>query len=125
MSKYFDTDEITCNCGCGQGLDIVNPILLENLDKLREAYGKPIYTSCMYRCPQHNAEVGGVYNSQHVLGNAADVFVSGDLQELLRLFALAQSLNLFDGIGVYYNDEFLHLDVRDNGKSPNYYYWEG
>lgn len=122
MSKYFDVEEITCNCGCGQGLDIVNPILLESLDKLRERYGKPIYVSCMYRCPDHNADVGGVSNSQHVLGNAADIFVSGDYHEFYNLVVNSK---LFDGVGYYPDDEFIHVDVRSGGTEPNGYWWCG
>ncbi|WP_155851737.1 hypothetical protein [Anaerovibrio lipolyticus] len=29
----------------------------------------------------------------------------------------------FDGIGMYFDDEFVHVDVRDNGNSPGYYRW--
>lgn len=78
-AKYFDESEQVCKC-CGMGADKISPVLLNRLDRLRETYGKPIYVSCMYRCPDHNAKVGGVSNSQHVLGAAADIYVDGDYE---------------------------------------------
>ena len=122
MSKYFSEAEEVCHC-CGQLPENgINPILLEKLDALREAIGKPIHVDCMYRCPAHNAEVGGVPNSQHVLGNAADIWV--DDMGVDDLANLAADVG-FDGIGRYYGSEFVHVDVRDDGNSPNYYQWNG
>lgn len=48
--------------------------LAENiLDKARDAWGKPIIVNSGYRCPRLNKVVGGVSNSQHVTGEAADI----------------------------------------------------
>lgn len=43
------------------------------LDRAREFYGYPIVLICGYRTPEHNAEIGGVPNSAHVKGMAADL----------------------------------------------------
>ena len=43
------------------------------LDPARERLGKPITVNSGYRCPLHNSKVGGVANSQHMHGEAADV----------------------------------------------------
>ena len=122
LSKYFSEAETQCHCGCGKNL--VNPLLLEKLDAMREMIGGPIYLSCAYRCPSHNAEVGGVSNSQHVLGNAADVIVPnyGHCNTVDQLAWYAQQVG-FDGIGRYYDSEFVHVDVRDGGNSPDGYTW--
>lgn len=37
--------------------------------------GKPIHVSSGYRCPELNKKVGGVPNSQHMKGEAADLIV--------------------------------------------------
>lgn len=123
MSKYFSDEETTCHCGCG-GNDI-NPVLLELLDSVREAYGGPLTLNCAYRCPAHNEEVGGVPNSQHVLGNAADVACpDGFTVDELAWYAEQAGA---DGIGKYYPDagNFVHMDVRSGRVGDTYRWAEG
>lgn len=43
------------------------------LEGLRMQYGKPIIISSGYRCPDLNKTVGGVKNSGHLTGYAADL----------------------------------------------------
>lgn len=43
------------------------------LQPLRDAIGCPIIINSGYRCPQVNKQVGGVANSQHMSGCAADI----------------------------------------------------
>lgn len=117
MAKYFDDYEFACEC-CGESL--INPLLLEKLDILRAEYKYPIYVSSGYRCFEHNEEIGGEINSQHLLGNAADIYVSGDYQKFYDLVIRTQ---LFDGIGYYPEQEFVHVDVRNSGTTPNCYLW--
>lgn len=122
QSKYFCKGETECHCGCGGNK--VNPLLLEMLDKLREMIGGPLELSCAYRCAAHNAEVGGVANSQHVLGNAADVLVPNynHCSTVDQLAWYARQVG-FDGIGTYPASGFVHVDIRDGGKSPGVYRW--
>ena len=52
--------------------------LVENvLDPLRARYGHPIYVSSGYRCPKLNNAVNGAINSQHMRGEAADIYAKG------------------------------------------------
>lgn len=118
-SKYFSEAEQVCKC-CGEGAEKISYTLLNHLDRLREMYGHPIYVSCMYRCEQHNRECGGVSNSQHVMGTAADIYVDGDYEDFYQLVLDSE---LFDGIGKYKDAEFVHVDVRNGGETPNYYLW--
>ena len=63
------------------------------LDPLREAYGHPIIVTSGYRCPKLNSAVGGVKNSQHVLGQAADIrSVSDSVKDNKAIFDLAVKL---------------------------------
>lgn len=117
MVKYFGIREFVCAC-CGQ-IEI-NSEFVHRLDRLREMYGKPIYVSCGYRCEKHNAEVGGVSNSYHTQGLACDIYVDGDYEEFYQLVLDSQ---LFDGVGYYPDEQFVHIDLRDSGSSPNYYRW--
>ena len=45
----------------------------EILEPLREFAQQPVIISSGYRCPQLNIKVGGVYSSQHTLGEACDI----------------------------------------------------
>ena len=45
----------------------------EVLEPLREHFGEPVYVSSGYRCEELNQAVGGVPNSQHMRGEAADI----------------------------------------------------
>jgi hypothetical protein len=50
----------------------------EVLEPLRQHYGKPIRITSGYRCPLLNEAVGGVGNSQHQWGEAADLSVPSE-----------------------------------------------
>ncbi len=43
------------------------------LDRARKLFGNPLVLTCGYRTPEHNAEIGGVPNSAHTKGMAADL----------------------------------------------------
>lgn len=49
------------------------------LEPLREHFGVPVIISSGYRCPTLNKAVGGVPNSQHVKGEAADIVLPSTL----------------------------------------------
>ena len=56
------------------------------LEPLRVAMGKPIKISSGYRCEKLNKAVGGVYNSQHLKGQAADIDIQGDMAFGRKIF---------------------------------------
>ena len=107
-SKYFSVNEMVCKCCGGLPENGMDPKLLEVLDNMREKLGFPLFVSCMYRCPSHNAEVGGKVDSQHLYGTAADVQLP-ELWTPEELAALAEECGA-DGIGLY--DWGVHVDVR-------------
>ena len=104
LSPHFDTSEFTCNC-CGEGG--VQPELIEKLELLREKIGKPIIVTSGYRCEKHNKHVGGVANSYHLLGMAADIKVKG-----IKPCILAQVASNV-GFFVIIYDNFVHLDIGE------------
>lgn len=117
---HFRDQEFACK-HCGKlPSNGMNPILLTKLDHLRCEIGAPIIVTSGYRCPLHNANVGGVKNSQHVLGNAADIVCNA--VSVATLASKAKELG-FDGIGVYPKSGFVHVDCRSNGNEPNEYTW--
>lgn len=48
-------------------------LVVNVLDPLRDGVGRPISVNSGYRAPGLNLRVGGASNSQHVLGEAADI----------------------------------------------------
>ena len=68
--EFFRIDEFRCPC-CGTGRPAA--LLVLWLEGLRRAWGGPVVVNSGFRCGRHNAEVGGVSNSRHLIGCAADV----------------------------------------------------
>lgn len=60
------------------------------LQPLRDRWGQPIIVGSGYRCKELNTLVGGVSNSDHMYGCAADIHtLSDDWTENKKLFDLA------------------------------------
>ena len=105
--KNFKRSEFACPC-CGK--NEVKDELLEALQELRDYLGMPVTVNSGYRCKKHNADVGGVSNSQHMQGIAADIVVDGlTTSELARA---ANEIPAFrnGGIGTYIT--WVHIDIR-------------
>ena len=66
------------------------------LEPLRVAMGRPINISSGYRCEQLNKAVGGVYNSQHLKGQAADINIEGDIAFGRKVFDYIKNHLTFD-----------------------------
>ena len=78
--KYFKKSEFKCQCGgkyCNGYPAEMSSKLIDILEELREYFGKPITITSGLRCKKHNAAVGGVSNSQHQYGKAADIYIAG------------------------------------------------
>lgn len=121
VSPHFSVDEVMCHgasqghCHCGsETAAYVSPRLLELLEQLRENIGGPIEISCAYRCPAHNAAIGGAKLSQHVEGTAADVQTPNyeHCHTPDQLFWYCEQLP-FDGYGKY--SWGVHVDTRNGG----------
>ena len=77
--KHFKRHEFACKCGryCNGYPTEMKKGVLAVLDRTREHFGSPATVSSGMRCKQHNANVGGVANSRHLSGKAADFCVRG------------------------------------------------
>ena len=56
------------------------------LEPLRVAMNEPIKIGSGFRCQALNKAVGGVYNSQHMKGQAVDLCIDGDLKKGKKWF---------------------------------------
>ena len=81
--RHWSPEEFRCRCGeyhepyCDGFPVLPNRTLLELADDIREQFGKPAHRSSAIRCPQHNADEGGVANSRHLSGKALDFYIEG------------------------------------------------
>ena len=84
LSENFTLEElIRSNTAERMGIDNVpkdekvvenlRSLCLEVLQPLRDYVGAPVHINSGYRCPELNMAVGGVKNSQHCRGEAADI----------------------------------------------------
>lgn len=80
-SAHFKKAEFKCECGgrfCnGYPGGNTSAKLLGILESLRSYYGKPITVTSGQRCPTYNRQIGGISNSAHIYGKAADIYIPG------------------------------------------------
>jgi uncharacterized protein YcbK (DUF882 family) len=116
LTPNFSEVEFACKC-CGKVK--VDQELVLRLQVARDLYGGPMRITSGYRCPRHNKAVGGVLNSYHVQGKAADVLCpQGNWDDMVSAFEAAGFLRM----GFYRSQGFIHVDV---GESPSPACWEG
>lgn len=106
-SPHFSDAELCCK-HCGK--NGCRPELLTALEALRAILSRPITINAAYRCPVHNKAVGGVRDSQHLLGLAADISVPG--LTATQLETAARQIPAIHGIGRDDYQHYLHLDLR-------------
>lgn len=115
LSKNFSLAEFASKDGAETPPDVLENLqkLANNLQVIRDEIGKPIKINSAYRSPAHNKAVGGVKNSMHVKGKAADIVVTGVTPAQLGqiIFRLIEQKKISQGgVGIYPN--FVHYDIR-------------
>ena len=115
--KWFKEKEFVCRC-CGELPPLaqanVRALVANVLDPVREKLGKPIVVNSGYRCKEHNLEVGGVTNSQHLVGEAADIVpVHGSWLTVQDLANAIKENGKFDQLIAY--PTFLHVSYKRSG----------
>ena len=124
--KYFTIQELCKSSTATQkGIDNTpNSEIISNLeqlvdkvlDPLREEFGESIIVNSGYRSPALNKAVKGAANSQHVLGQAADITTNSKVENK-RLFTLAQKLDLpFDQLIDEKNYSWIHISYSPRNR---------
>lgn len=92
--------------------------LMELLDTLREAYGKPIKVNSGYRCKSLNKAVGGSDTSVHMIGYAADLKpMKGTFDEFIKCAKEWAKTHDFDQMLIEKNSRgsrWLHIGKFNN-----------
>lgn len=123
----FLLKETACPCGCG--FNQPHQALIDCLQMIREYLDIPIKINSCCRCEKENARVGGVHNSYHTQGMAADIAVFDEAEghdlESEKLFLAINFLEI-PTIIRYEGHFFCHIDVRAGthrlSKNPEGFY---
>lgn len=109
LSNNFLVKEFACKDGSDYIL--IDTELVKLLQNIRNHFNKPVTINSAYRNPTYNKKVGGVSNSQHTKGTAADIVVSGATPKEVAQYAEHLMPNS-GGVGLY--KTFTHVDVRSS-----------
>lgn len=109
--RYFTIDEFDSPDEIGSG-DFMNRPFITKLDIARGESGTPFVINSGYRTKNHNKKVGGVSDSSHLKGLAADIACDNSRQRHAIICALIKVG--FNRIGIAKN--FIHVD-DDKDKS--------
>ena len=132
LTKHFTLEEL-CASSTAKARGIQNKPQVQQivalvyltvyvLEPLREAMNEPIPISSGFRSEQLNRAVGGVSNSQHTKGQAADLCIGGDLKKGRKWFDYIKTHLPFDQLiwehsksGTYWvHVSFVHPDFGRN-----------
>ena len=129
--KYFTIQELTASAtALREDIDnrpskcayhLLHVLVDQLLDPIREAWGEPIVVSSGYRCKQLNTLIGGVKNSHHLLGCAADI-IAGNRADHRKLFKIIQQMHqegrikfsqlIWEGDGRWIHISYVPGDLR-------------
>ena len=115
LAPNFQRYEFACRCGCGYADP--TPALVAALQRVRNCMQAAVHVESGCRCKRHNLAVGGELDSQHLIGNAADIYVDGHFNRLM-VCVKADEAFAEGGVGVYAMQlpertrAWLHVDVR-------------
>lgn len=89
------------------------------LQPLREHFGEPVRISSGYRCKALNEAVGGVSNSQHVTGQAADIYLLNDTKREQEYFSYIVKNLPYDQLILEGNQSSSWIHVSFNSLTKN------
>lgn len=135
---HFRPEETACRCGCGLGADETDSEFHQFMEITRSINGgRPLVVRSWWRCEERNKAVGGVKDSAHLRGAAADIRARGGgerfefmaaavLAQLVRLECLTisqaehmhEQLRESPDIGIGIARTFVHIDIDEKLPRP-------
>ena len=123
--KRLTADITLAECACRDGTPIVlvDRELLDNEQKCRDYFQRPIIIGSWYRTSAYNRQIGGAANSWHLAGMACDKDIGSGKDQINPLIVAMydEAIAGYGGIGLYqYADggSWVHNDTGPDGK-----YW--
>ena len=115
-TEHFKVNEFACKCGCGK--NDIDQRVMDMAETIRLALGVPVRVNSGCRCPAHNAKSGGVKNSKHVLGKAADLSCSLGSSKMFETVKKLQAEGKLPDLDycIKYKT-FIHIDCGGRRKS--------
>lgn len=109
LTKNFQVKEFACTDGS-------DPIFIAKMlpvvcQYIRMRVGKSITINSAYRTPAKNKAVGGVADSQHLYGTAADLKTPAGWTPAKMASVAREIMPTWGGVGIY--DWGIHVDVRE------------
>lgn len=131
MMKFFTMSELLYSPtavkrgiwnGCDREKeDNLEALVVNVLDPARARYGKAVHVSSGYRCQQLNSLIHGALGSQHLCGEAADIYTDAGPQGNLELARLIIEGGRFDQVilenvtGTSLMPQWVHVSWKRNG----------
>ena len=114
-TKNFKVNEFACKC-CGH--NEIDQRVIDMAQTIRDYLGVAVRVNSGYRCEKHNAEVGGVKNSYHTQGLAADLSCSLGAMALYKAVQELKRTGKLEGLKycIKYKT-FIHIDCGKTRKS--------
>ncbi len=115
LTKNFHIREFASKDGAQTPEELRSNLLelAQNLQKIRDVIDEPIFINSGYRSKEHNSKVGGVANSYHTKGMAADIRANNlDSKQLYTIIAQMMDKGSIKkgGLGLY--NSFVHYDIQ-------------
>lgn len=110
--KYFKLSEFD-DPTIGSGGEKMDKGFMQMMDNAREIAGVPFKINSGYRTPEHNAAVGGVANSAHLKGLAADIAANEQNRDIILKGLYQAGFRRF-GIA----NTYIHVDSDTSKPAP-------
>ena len=110
--EFFDREEFRCKCGgkyCNGFPAEPKEAMVRIANQLRKNLGVPVSVISGLRCPRWNEIQGGVENSQHMYGEAVDIYADGKSQSTVEA-----ELDRIGGVRYHYpidGSSNVHFDI--------------
>ena len=115
ITENFSLSEFDCKDGSELPTALLPNVLdlADNLQVLRDYLGVPISINSAYRSLEHNRNIKGSTNSQHLLAKAADIVVESKTPEQVAniiKYLISEGKMTQGGLKAY--NTFTHYDIR-------------